>query len=171
MTSDLIKVGKTKKPHGIKGELKLHLDENYEDDFYKAQVIFLYMGGGSTPFFVETIRGELFPILKLEGIDDRTKAAQFSHKDIFMRNEDIEEKTENINDLQYQKLKGYELIDKSLGILGKIEDIIEMPQQEMAVLNINKKETLIPLNEQLIIEINNKKKSIQMDLPDGLINL
>lgn len=171
MTSDLIKIGKTKKPHGIKGELKLHLDENYEDDFYDAKVIFVNTGGGAIPFWVEAIRGDLFPILKLEGVDDRSKASEFSHKDIFMRNEDIVDKTENINDLQYQKLKGYALIDESLGNLGQIEAIIEMPQQEMAVLNINKKETLIPLNNQLIVEINDKSKTVKMDLPTGLVGL
>jgi len=61
--------------------------------------------------------------------------------------------------------------DKTHGVLGEIKEIIEYPQQEMAAIIIKEKEVLIPLNEQLILEIDEEKKLISMDLPEGLLNL
>ena len=170
MIGELIKVGKTKKPHGTNGELKLQIYEEYEDDFNNAKVIFLGVGS-PTPFFVESIRGELFPILKLEDIDDRTRAFDHANKEIFLRKEDIGQKQEEVSDLEYYGLIGFSIMDETLGAIGEIEDVIEMPQQEMAVLIIKKREVLIPLNENLIVKITKEKKEVKMDLPEGLVEL
>lgn len=170
MIGELVKVGKTKKPHGTNGELKLHIHEEFENDFNNAKVIFLGVGA-PTPFFVESIRGELFPILKLEDIDDRTRAFDHANKEIFLRKEDIAEKQEEVSDLEYFYLKGFSIIDETVGNIGEIIDVIEMPQQEMAVLKIKKREVLIPLNENLIVKIRKEKKEVKMDLPEGLVEL
>jgi 16S rRNA processing protein RimM len=45
-----------------------------------------------------------------------------------------------------------------------------MPQQEMAFLDYRGREVLIPLNEQLIISIDETQKHILMDLPEGLLD-
>jgi len=173
-TEDLVQIGKTKKPHGIKGELKLYVEDKYEEDFYQASVIFLNVGGSETPFFVENLRGDLFPILKLEGVDTRNRAMDFSHKVILLRKEDLlkeEEKAPILEVLQYKHLAGYKIEDETIGAIGMIEAVIEMPQQEMAVLQIKNKEVLIPLNEDLMVEILEKEKVVKMDLPDGLVEL
>jgi 16S rRNA processing protein RimM len=46
-----------------------------------------------------------------------------------------------------------------------------MPHQEMAVVNHHNKEVLIPLNEELIINIDTTKRLIIMNLPEGLVQL
>jgi 16S rRNA processing protein RimM len=46
-----------------------------------------------------------------------------------------------------------------------------MPQQEIAVVVYQNKEVLIPLNEKLIVSIDEDKKVILMDLPEGLLTL
>ena len=51
-----------------------------------------------------------------------------------------------------------------------MEDIFETPQQLLAQVTYQEKEILIPLNEDFIIKIDNKKKSISLQLPDGLID-
>lgn len=173
-TEDLVFIGKTKKPHGIKGELKLYVEDKFEEDFYQAKIIFLNVGGSETPFFVEGIRGEAFPILKLEDVDTRNRAMDFSHKEIFLRKEDLlkeEEKAPVLEVLQFKHLAGYKIEDETIGAIGTIEEVIEMPQQEMAVLQIKNKEVLIPLSEGLIIEILDKEKLVKMDLPEGLVEL
>lgn len=173
-TEDLVFIGKTKKPHGIKGELKLYIEDKYEEDFYQVKLIFLNVGGSETPFFVEGIRGEAFPILKLEDVDTRSRALDFSHKEIFIRKDDLlkeEEKAPILEVLQFKYLAGYKIEDETIGIIGTIEEVIEMPQQEMAVLQIKNKEVLIPLSEGLIIEILENDKLVKMDLPEGLVEV
>ncbi len=171
---DLVFIGKTKKPHGIKGELKLYVEDKFEEDFYHVNIIFLNVGGSETPFFVEGIRGEAFPILKLEDVDTRSRALDFSHKEIYLRKADLlkdEEKAPIPEILFFKHLVGFEIEDENIGAIGIIDEVIEMPQQEMAVLQIKNKEVLIPLSEGLIVEILEKEKIVKMDLPEGLVEL
>ena len=73
--------------------------------------------------------------------------------------------------MRYKKYVNFEIHDKILGKIGIIEEIIEYPQQEMAAIKFQEKEVLIPLNEQLILTIDAENKVIEMDLPDGLLEL
>ena len=63
------------------------------------------------------------------------------------------------------------MIDKEVGEVGVIEEILDMPQQEMTLIRYKKREVLIPLNEELILEIDEKKKQVMVDLPEGLLDL
>ena len=93
-----------------------------------------------------------------------------------MRTKDLLAEEEKVLEIEaggllYEQYVNYIIEDKTHGSLGKIEEIIEYPQQEMAAISIKEKEVLIPLNEQLIINIDDGTKTISMDLPDGLLNL
>ena len=77
--------------------------------------------------------------------------------------------TEILDEAAYQELIGFEIIDKNQGIIGKIEQIIEMPFQVMAQLFKDKKEILVPLNDNFILNINTAKKQVEMQLPDGFL--
>ncbi|MEZ4981134.1 MAG: hypothetical protein R2769_06010 [Saprospiraceae bacterium] len=46
---DLVKVGQTKKPHGVKGELKVYIDDAYYEDFILSKVVFLKLRELSCP--------------------------------------------------------------------------------------------------------------------------
>ncbi|MEM6699798.1 MAG: hypothetical protein AAF599_15455 [Bacteroidota bacterium] len=56
-------------------------------------------------------------------------------------------------------------------MIGVIEEVIEMPQQEMAVINYKDKEVLIPMNEDFILEILEEEKILKVELPEGLLDL
>jgi 16S rRNA processing protein RimM len=72
--------------------------------------------------------------------------------------------------LEYEHLAGYTLVDETLGAIGVIDEVLEMPQQEMAFLKYKNREVLVPLNEQLIRSIDEAKRQVIMDLPDGLLD-
>ena len=38
---NLIKIGYTQKPHGLSGELKVFIEEIYEEDFMECETVFL----------------------------------------------------------------------------------------------------------------------------------
>jgi 16S rRNA processing protein RimM len=69
-------------------------------------------------------------------------------------------------------LSGYKVYKIDNRLVGTIIDVIENPGQLLMNVRIKKdKEILIPLHEDLIIRIDNKKKIIKMDLPQGLIEI
>lgn len=168
-------IGYTKKTYGVKGELKLNIPDKYLEDFAQAEVLFLGLAGRKIPYFVEYINFENPFTLKLEDCNSKEAAIELTSKEIFMRTKDLLAAEEKVivleGGLVYEKCVDYHIQDKNLGVLGKITEVIEYPQQEMATIIIKEKEMLIPLNEQLIISINDTSKVIEMDLPEGLLDL
>lgn len=169
---NLVSIGYTKKPHGLKGELKVLIDDLYLDDFLDAETIFLELKGKKLPFFIESVREGNEILVKLEDIDSKEAADNIASKEIFLRESDIvpldERELEEDDFVQYL---GYQVQDSELGLIGAIEEIIEYPQQMMAVVNYQDREVLIPMNEAFIKKIQKKEKIIRMELPEGLLDL
>lgn len=163
---ELIKIGKTGKTHGLKGHLKVHIDEFYLNDFMDMKIIFI----DKLPYFIlnKDINHTQQAILLLEDVDSKEKAHRLQGKEIFAKDDDL---TEILDEETHQYLIGFELHDKTLGKIGKIENIIEMPFQIMAVIINENKEILIPLNEDFILNVNEKQKKINMQLPEGLLDV
>ena len=176
MTNQYIGIGYTKKTHGLKGELKLVVEERYLEDFLKNERIFIDVKGAKVPFFISNVRGKGEMILKLEDVDSLDSAYALQSREIFLREQDlvpdhereleIEEET-----LEYEHLTGFMITDKTFGVIGKIEEVLEMPQQEMALLIYKGREVLVPLNERFIVSVDDKTKTILTDLPEGLLEM
>ena len=73
--------------------------------------------------------------------------------------------------VHFPLLIGYQTHDKVKGALGVIEDVLELPMQYLAKVNYNKKEVLIPLNDETIERIEKKTKTIYFNLPEGLLDI
>ncbi|HOY03815.1 MAG TPA: ribosome maturation factor RimM [Saprospiraceae bacterium] len=168
-------IGHTRKAHGLTGELKLHIDERYLEDFLKNERIFLDVKGTKIPYFVANVRGKGEMILLLEDVSDRDAATMLQGREVFLREKDLlpdeERELEYVEEvLEYEHLTGFMLIDQTLGEIGIIGEVLEMPQQEMAFLKYQGREVLVPLNEQLIVEVDEAGKKVIMDLPGGLLD-
>ena len=168
-----IKIGKTHKTRGVAGELKYSVSDEYWDDFLGADVLFIEVGSLKTPFFVENIKAGNQEVMKLEDVDSLEAAGALTNKVIFMRESDLSEKQVEEVPLtsMFDILPGYLMIDKKAGNVGEILEIMEFPQQIMASVQFGKKEILIPLNDDFIQDINQQKKEMLMELPEGLLEL
>jgi 16S rRNA processing protein RimM len=164
------KVGFIGKSHGLKGELKFKIEDDFLEDFSEIDVIFVEIRGKKTPYFIENIRAPNNPIIKFEDIESKEAATIIQHKAIFMKTVDVQV-PEIESDLVYAKYIDYLITDKSLGKLGKIETVEDFPQQEMAIITIKNNDVLIPMNDLFISKIDDKSKTIEMDLPEGLVSL
>ena len=173
---EYVSIGHTRKAHGITGELKVSIEEQYLEDFMKNERIFLDVKGVKVPYFIDNIRGGGELILKMEEVDNRDQAIVLQSREIFLRKQDIlpehlrEFEVEPEEELEYARLAGFQIIDETLGEIGVISEILEMPQQEMAFLSYKNREVLIPMNEQLILRVDERKRCVYMDLPEGLLD-
>lgn len=171
--SNYIQIGFTKKTHGIAGELKVVIEEPYEDIFLEADRVFLEIKGAKQPFFIKTVRGGGELIVLFEDVANREEALMLQSRGIFLpENELPEEALLPAEDTaEHAHLIGYMLLDQEQGQIGQITEVIEMPQQEMAVVQWQGREVLIPLNEQFILAVDEQAKTVRMDLPEGLLAL
>ena len=172
-----ISIGFTKKEHRLKGELKVLVEDEYLEDLLKTPVIFLSIKGRHLPYFVEEAKLDNELIIKLEDIDSKEAAHLLSSKEIFLqpanllKEEERELEFEDQSNLLFGYLAGFTIVDLELGELGRIIEVIEFPQQEMAVISHNKNEIFIPINGNLIEKIDKEKQYIYMNLPEGILDI
>jgi 16S rRNA processing protein RimM len=171
---EYVQIGFTKKAHGIQGELKVAIEPAFEDLFLEADRILIEIKGTRMPFFIQEVRGGGEWIVQFEDVKDRNAAIAIQSKPILLPAAEVPATViaeSNESELVYGFLVGYTLHDKHAGLIGPVEDVLDMPQQEMAQLTWQQRMVLIPLNESLIISINKAQKSITVDLPEGLLDL
>lgn len=170
MPIEIIPIGRTNKTHGTDGTMRITIDPAYERDFLAAKVVFLNVSGQATPFFVESRPGNETEFIKLEEVDSREAARSLTNLTLSLRREDI--RAAGPSPLpQAALLIGYQIEDHTEGRIGEVADVMELPQQLMAVVNYQDREILIPLTEALILDIDPKRRRILMDLPTGLLGL
>lgn len=167
----LVKIGTIIKAHGVKGIIKVRVSPEIIDDIIELEAIFVGDNEQKAfPYFVQKAEAisDNEILLQLEDTDSKEKAVAMVKKSIWARASEIElpEEEDDINDLV-----GYLLIDKSAGTIGIIEEIQEMPQQYLAKITWNEKEVLIPLHGDLIESIDDDKREIITDLPEGFFEI
>ncbi|WP_101688437.1 ribosome maturation factor RimM [Dysgonomonas massiliensis] len=169
--SEVFKIGKFVKPHGIKGEISFAFDN---DIFDRVDCPYLVckIDGIFVPFFIEEYRfkGSETALIIFEDVDDEKKAQRFSGLDVYFPRTYLEEAQED-EDLEYswQFFMGFKVIDKKYGELGTIEAIDESTINTLFVVVNGDKEHLIPAVEEFIEEIDAKNKVLRTKLIEGLI--
>ena len=172
-TSDLIAIGIVRKAHGLHGEVKLQVKDAFIDDVLKAKVVFLQGKSGSLPYFLLSIREAHELIAKFEGVNTPEAAKDLYGMEIKLRRDELIHASEGQETAEapFEALVGYALHDVSLGLIGPIEEILELPQQLMAFVRYEEKEVMVPLHPHFVKTIDHRNKRIKMDLPEGLLGL
>ena len=172
MEQEYFKAGFISRSHGIKGELKAKFEVTDISKYSNKASVFLAKNG-ETPalFHVETFRviAKDEAILQLKEIKGRNEADLMRSYDIFYPLEDLPKLAKD--DFYYHDILGFSVIDAVLGPIGKIEEVIEMPGQDLIRILVNEKEILIPIVPHFILKLDKKNKEIQMNLPSGLVDI
>lgn len=168
-----IQIGFTKKTHGIGGELKVIIEEPYEDLFLDADRVFLDIKGSKQPFFIKTIRGGGDLIVSFEDVANREEALMLQSRGVFLPENEVPEEAQVVPDdgLVYGYVVGYSLVDQTLGEIGQIKELLDMPQQEISVVAYQGREVLVPLNAQFVVKVDDTARQVLVNMPEGLLDL
>jgi 16S rRNA processing protein RimM len=161
-------VGSITGNYGVKGQLKIVLDKDIKN-LEKGTWLFLEIQKKPVPFFIEeTLGQDKSYVVKLKGIDTPEQGREYFNLSVGVQeNNLVEPKT---NDLL--QLIDYKIIDaNSKREIGLIEDIYDNSAHLLAKVNYQENELLIPLHNELVIDINEREKEITLQLPEGLIDL
>jgi 16S rRNA processing protein RimM len=162
---DFQEVGSAVKVHGTKGELKFVLTQNFKI----KEWAFLEFRGKPVPFYIEHTKAEFADemIMKLRSIDSVEQASTYIGKPLLMPVKQVKV-VKNANDWN---LEGYTMLDEQMGELGIITGIIDNTYQSLALVNYQGREIMVPLVDEIVLEINDKKKEVFVAIPDGLLAL
>lgn len=170
ITSEIITpIGKTTKTHGVKGEIYFDIDVHITDtiDYFILQIDGIYV-----PFFIEQLRHftDTTGTVKLQRINNEQQAKRHTNCNIYIHNryKDNIKPIENTQD----ELIGFQLLDTQGKHIGNIVDVDDSTNNPLLIITTpSQEERLIPLTEAYICHIDQAQKNIQVNLPDGLLDL
>jgi 16S rRNA processing protein RimM len=166
----MLRIGKVVAAHGLQGAVILTHVVGQSDWLKKDDVLFLELNKGSyIPFFVTGVKasGDDEYVVNLEDVAQVEQAKKLVGKHAYVK-EDILAGHADDSPLLWI---GFNLVDKQKGSLGPVEDVLQTGHQWLARLTYNGKEVLIPLIDQMILDVNLRNKFIRMDLPEGLLDI
>lgn len=164
---DVFKIGRLGKPHGVRGEITLQtLDDTLYD--VEAEYVVLMIDGILVPFYFDEYRwkNDEIVLAKFCDIDTQERVAELTGCDVYFPRALVED-TSRKGNLSLVQLVGYNMYSyKYNKVVGRI---VAVDDQTINTLFELEDGTLIPANEDLICDIDTKKREITMEIPEGLI--
>jgi 16S rRNA processing protein RimM len=162
-------LGYITKTKGLKGEVQLFFEVENPEQYQNLESVFIEINKKPVPFFISSINiQKSIAYIYFEDVDHIDKATPLVKKSVFIK---TSQKPKQPDIFKIEDLKGFFMIDKTIGEMGLIEEILKMPQQNIASVIYQNKEVLIPLVDHFITGINIDQKEITVDLPEGLLDI
>jgi 16S rRNA processing protein RimM len=163
-------IGKLSKLHGFDGEAFLIFDEAYSKKITKTEWVFLTIEGLPVPFFVSDIelRSTSTAIIKLLDINNSNDMKQYIGCEVSVVYSGKDKKNSKF---EISGIKGYAVIDVTTGTIGIANELLNYNDNLVMQIFNGKQEILVPVAEEIILAIDEKKKIISVQLPEGLLEL
>jgi 16S rRNA processing protein RimM len=168
---DFFLVGKTLKSHGTAGQLRIMIEERLTSYVKSGLFVFFDIDGSRVPFKVKGVEEGQHFVISLEDVDGRQESDKLAGKEFWVPIEQVKPRHQKSPRNIKAKWEDYTILDEKTGSAFPILRTEEFPQQLMAIVDVNGKEILIPLHEQLIVDIDKDQKIIRMEIPEGLLEL
>ena len=168
---DCFYLGKIVKKYSFKGELLAKLDTDEPDLYDNLDAIFIDLRGNLVPFFVQSSqlhKSELLR-LKFEDVDTEADADALMKTDLYLPL-DLLPKLEG-NKFYFHEVIGFTIKDENFGEVGILKSINDSTAQSLFEIDRDGIEILIPMNDEFMVKVDRKNKTILLKTPEGLIDL
>ncbi len=167
---DCFYLGIITKPFGYKGELVIYLDVDDPSQYEELPTVLISLDSGLVPYFIEKLSlKNNNATVKFQDVSPEM-ALTLVKKELYLPL-NLLPKLKG-NKFYFHEVIGFDVIDKEMGNIGKIEKIMDHPAQPiLQIMHSSKKEILIPVVDEIILNVNRKAKHIEIEAPDGLIDL
>tara|TARA_Y100001968_G_C19437678_1_gene760706 strand:- start:2916 stop:3428 length:513 start_codon:yes stop_codon:yes gene_type:complete len=164
-------IGHISKSHGLNGHFSIKLSVPRDLCHLFGNLQKIYLEDHAKPFAVKSsiLNNNIFLKTKVDNINSREEAKLLLRKNIYIKKGDHIDIDKAFN--EKNKLLNFKVIDKRLGEIGIIQNIEFDRPQALLFVKSQYKTVLIPYEQSLIININDKKQEITLDLPEGIIDI
>ena len=169
--SQCFELGYLGKVHGLDGSLVEVLDVDQPERYRKLDAVFLEQGNQMVPYLIRRVSGQKGSqlILSFEGVDSEEQAQKLKGSKLWLPEKALPKLSKD--QYYYHELIDCEVEDEHYGRLGKIGEILDLPQQSLASMEWQGAEVLFPLHDQLILRFDREARVIFTRLPEGLLEV
>ena len=167
---EMVEVGRVLRPHALQGEVLVIADSENPARFESGSELFFRAGDRVRRLEVLSSRPHRGRrLVRFVGVADRDGAEALRGVLLEVPQERVPVAEEGT--FYYFQLVGCEVVDKQLGDLGEVTEVVEDGGGVLLSVSaaVGGRTVLIPFANRLLPEINVEERLIRSDLPDGLL--
>jgi 16S rRNA processing protein RimM len=107
-------------------------------------------------------------LLAFDGVGDRNQIEELRDQLI---SSDVDLGSLAPGEYHFQQLIGCEVFQQNGELIGKVDEIVKLPGQDLLSVSRSGAQVLIPMVKQIIIEIDVLAKKIVVNPPEGLLDV
>lgn len=161
-------IGRITRTHGTRGELELNFtDTPFDND--EASYLVLELDGILVPFFFTEWRykGNENALFTFEDIETEEKARRFVGARVYFP---FSEMADGDDDAELSSIKA--LTGFTVEGIGRITDVDDSSANILLTIVTNDgSEILIPYHDDFLVDYDLRKRTLTLDLPEGLMDL
>ena len=161
----MLRIAQVLKSNGTEGELLISFFDVAPEDIDLQEPVYIEFDGLPVPFYFEsfTQKGNNRALVRLTGVRNLKDADELAGRAFFA--DYFEENEEN-------SLIGWTVIEEEhIGIVGFVVDYENIPGNPCIWVETGHGEVLIPLHEELVLDVDEKTQTLRMEIPEGLLDL
>ncbi len=164
-------LGKIVSKYSFKGEVLVKLDSDDPELYESMESVFVSLRDSLVPFFIEQSRLHKSSLLriKFEDVDSEEEADRIMGSELYLPLEFLPPLEGN--KFYFHEVIGFTVIDQNFGTVGVITSINDTTNQALFVIDHKGTEILIPINDEFLTKVDRETKTIEVNTPEGLIEL
>jgi 16S rRNA processing protein RimM len=159
------RIAQVLKSNGRDGELLLGFVGIAPEDIDTQEPVFIEFDGLPVPFYFEsfTPRGNTRALVRLTGVHSLTDADELAGAAIYAEDDLYEDEEED--------LTGWTVLDADGTKVGTVSAHEDIPGNPCIWVETGHGEVLVPLHEELVLDVDETAQALRMEIPEGLLNL
>ncbi|MGB0525203.1 MAG: ribosome maturation factor RimM [Flammeovirgaceae bacterium] len=164
------KIGYILKTHGLKGGISASFDMSNPQEYILSDALFVEVNNALVPYFIETLnvnQGKGF--IKFEDLNNVEEAKKLIGLELYIPLADLPQLEDG--EFYFHEIIGFTIHDQEVGLLGKVEEVIDLKSHAVMRTTYQGKEVLIPMHEEVLLETDKDAEQLKVQLPDGLLDV
>ena len=159
------RIGQVLKSNGRDGELLVSFSGISPEDIDLEEPVFIEFDGLPVPFYFEafTQRGNSRALVRLTGVHNLTDADELAGAVLYAEDDLYEDEEED--------LTGWTVLDADGTKVGTVSAHEDIPGNPCIWVETGHGESLLPLREELVLDVDETEKTLRMEIPEGLLDL
>ena len=159
------RIGQVLKSNGRDGELLVSFSGISPEDIDLEEPVFIEFDGLPVPFYFEALsqRGNSRALVRLTGVHSLTDADELAGAVLYAEDDLYEDEEED--------LTGWTVLDADGTKVGTVSAHEDIPGNPCIWVETGHGESLLPLREELVLDVDETEKTLRMEIPKGLLDL
>jgi 16S rRNA processing protein RimM len=172
--TDLVVVGRIRKPHGIRGELVVEaLCDDPAAHFAAGRRVFLGpLGAQRVPLATEVTHARPFKegwLLHLRDVTDRNAVEAWRGRELLVPESELTPPGED--ELWLHEMAGMQVLLVDGSTVGEVLEVFELPQGFLLDVRTPRGTVSVPFVDAIVTDLDREARTITIDPPEGLLEL